>query len=171
MFEAATQTPPLTIVVAVADNGVIGKDNALLWHLPDDLRYFKRVTLGKPVVMGRKTFQAIGKPLPGRRNLIVSRQSDLLIAGCEVVGSLEVATKLCAEAEELMIIGGAEIYAQALPLTQTVHLTRVHTVLSGDVFFPELSSADWSEVSREDHPADAQHAYPFTFLTLQRRSR
>jgi dihydrofolate reductase len=163
------EVPQLTIVVAVAENGVIGKDNALLWHLPDDLRYFKRVTLGKPVVMGRKTYQAIGKPLPGRRNLVITRQTNLTLPGCEVVGSLDEAIARCAEVEELMIIGGAEIYAQALPRTQVIHLTRVHASFAGDVTFPTLDSSQWSEQHVEHHPMDERHAYSFTVSTLHRR--
>lgn len=169
----------VSIVVAVAENGAIGKDNQLLWRLPDDLKYFKSITMGKPIVMGRKTFESIGKPLPGRENIVISRQSALDIPGCTVVNSIEAAVAhvgaqhaahLQHEPAEIMIIGGADIYRQALPITQQIYLTRVHATFDGDVFFPELAADQWRETHREEHAADERHAYPFTFITLERNS-
>lgn len=159
----------VSIVVAVAENGAIGKNNALLWRLPDDLKFFKAVTMGKPIVMGRKTFDSIGKPLPGRKNIVVSRQQGLRIAGCDVAPSVQAALQLAGDAPEAAIIGGAEIYRQALPLTQTIYLTRVHAKFEGDVFFPEVSADEWRETHREEHAADERHAYAFTFVTLVRK--
>ena len=158
----------LTIVVAVADNGAIGKNNALLWRLPDDLKYFKAVTMGKPLIMGRKTFQSIGKPLPGRRNIVVTRQPGLRIEGCDTVDSVDAALHAAHPADEAMIVGGADIYAQVLPRVDTIYLTRVHAAPDGDVFFPRLDPSSWQEVFREEHAADARHAHAFTFSTLRR---
>ena len=166
------------IVVAAAENGAIGKDNRLLWHLPDDLKRFKSLTLGKPIVMGRKTFESIGKPLPGRTNIVISRQDHLALPGCVVVDSLPAALNFAQsqqpmsalpEATEAMIIGGAEIYRQSLPFANIVHRTRVHASADGDVFFPELSPTEWRETSRERHSADERHAHAFSFMTFERR--
>lgn len=159
----------VTIVVAVAENGVIGKDNALLWRLPDDLKHFKAVTMGKPVIMGRKTFDSIGRPLPGRTNIVISRQTGLLIEGCVVVDSLDAAFAAAGDAPEVAVIGGADIYRQALPRVQAVYLTEVHASFDGDVTFAPLSRDEWLETSREPHAADERHAYAFTFVTLQRK--
>jgi dihydrofolate reductase len=168
----------VSIVVAVAENGAIGKDNALLVRLPDDLKYFKVITMGKPIVMGRKTYDSIGRPLPGRTNIVISRQVNLVIPGCVVVDSMSAAfatvgaqhaAPLQQSSTETMIIGGAEIYRQALPLAKTLYLTKVHATLEGDVFFPSLIDSEWRETHREHHAADDRHAYPFTFVTLERK--
>jgi len=158
------------IVVAVAENGAIGKNNALLWRLPDDLKYFKAITMGKPIVMGRKTFDSIGRPLPGRVNIVISRQANLAIPGCVVVSSLTEAIKAAGDVPEIAIIGGAEVYRLALPLAHTLYLTKVHASLEGDVFFPSVSDAQWRETHREDHAADERHAHAFSFVTLERKS-
>ncbi len=150
----------LAIIVAVADNGVIGRNGQLPWQLPDDLKRFKALTMGKPVIMGRRTFESIGRALPGRRNLVVSR----LALG----GSLPAAIERCAGVPEACIIGGAALYAAALPGARLVHLTRVHAQPAGDVRFPELPPAEWREVGREEHAVDARHAHAMSFLTLQR---
>ncbi len=157
----------ISLIVAVADHGVIGQQNALPWRLSGDLKRFKAVTMGKPIIMGRKTFDSIGKPLPGRANIVVTRQSDLQLPGCVVVSSLEQALT-SVQADEYMIIGGAEIYRQALPLAQRVYLTRVHANISGDAFFPVLEPSQWHETSREDAPADEQNQYAHSFITLER---
>ena len=157
----------IVIVVAATEAGVIGKNNALIWHLPDDLKRFKQLTLGKPIVMGRKTYDAIGKPLPGRHNIVITRQI-IEIAGCTVVHSLEQALRAAGDVEECCIIGGAEIYRQALPLTQRIELTRVQASLDGDAYFPSLDPYAWRQVFREEHAADERHEYAFTFLTLER---
>jgi dihydrofolate reductase len=158
----------LSIIVAVADNGVIGSGNQLPWRLPDDLKRFKALSLGKPIVMGRKTYDSIGRPLPGRLNIIVTRQAGLQIPGCTVVPSLSEAIATAGEAEEIVIVGGADIYRQVLPQVQTIHLTRVHATVAGDVFFPTLAPDEWRELATEYHPADERHVHAFTFSTLVR---
>ena len=160
--------PKLTIIVAVADNGVIGSGNQLPWRLPDDLKRFKALSLGKPIVMGRKTYDSIGRPLPGRMNIIVSRRGDLHIDGCTIVSSVTEAIAAAGDVEEIVIVGGADIYRQLLPRVQTIHLTRVHANVAGDVYFPELAPGEWRERSSEYHPADERHAHAFTFSELQR---
>lgn len=157
----------LTIVVAVARNGVIGAGNRLPWRLPDDLRRFKALTVGKPVLMGRRTFESIGHPLPQRLNVVVSRQAAPL-AGCTLVDSVTAALALLAPAPEVMVIGGAQIYRQCLDRCGTIHMTRVHADIEGDVRFPELIAAQWSERLVEQHPADERHAHAFSFLELTR---
>ena len=158
----------VSIVVAASTNGVIGRDNALAWRLPDDLKRFKALTLGKPIVMGRKTYASIGRPLPGRTTFVITRQPDFAAPGCRVVASLDEALRAAAPAPEVMIVGGGEIYRQALPLTDTIHLTRVHAIVAGEITFPELPQSDWQEVGAEYHPADERHEHAFTFLTLRR---
>jgi dihydrofolate reductase len=158
----------LSIIVAVADNGVIGSGNQLPWRLPDDLKRFKALSLGKPVVMGRKTYDSIGRPLPGRLNIVVSRRGDLEIPGCTVVTSLAEALAAAGAVEEVVIVGGADIYRQVLPKVQTIHLTRVHATVPGDVHFPQLAPDEWRERATEHHPADEKHAHAFTFSTLER---
>jgi dihydrofolate reductase len=158
----------ISIIVAVAENGVIGSDNRLPWHLPDDLKRFKALSLGKPVVMGRRTFDSIGRPLPGRTNIVISRQSGLAIEGTRVVHSLDEALSAAVAAPEIVVIGGAEIFRQVLPRTATIHLTRVHATVTGNVFFPELDAARWRESAVEHHAADERHQYAFSFVTLQR---
>jgi dihydrofolate reductase len=158
----------LSIIVAVADNGVIGSGNQLPWRLPDDLKRFKALSLGKPIVMGRKTFDSIGRPLPGRLNVVISRQPGLEIPGCTVVTSIDAAIAAAQPVPEIVIVGGADIYRQVLPQVQIIHLTRVHANVDGDVLFPELKEQQWREVAKEYHPADERHAHAFTFSTLER---
>jgi dihydrofolate reductase len=158
----------IAIIVAVAQNGVIGAANGLPWRLPDDLKRFKALSLGKPVVMGRRTFDSIGRPLPGRTNIVVSRQPALAIDGAIVARSLDEALVAAGAAPEIVVIGGAEIFRQALPRTDMIHLTRVHARVDGDVFFPELDPAKWREAAVEHHAADERHLYAFSFVTLQR---
>jgi dihydrofolate reductase len=160
----------LTAVVAASDNDVIGRDNALPWHLPADLAYFKRVTLGKPMLMGRKTYESIGRPLPGRRSLVLSR-SGFTAPGVETVATIEEALQRVAGEPELMVIGGAEVFRLAMPFIDHVHLTRVHTRIAGDVFLPPLAPGQWREVRREDHPADERNAIAVTFTELERIRR
>jgi dihydrofolate reductase len=158
----------ISLIVAAAENGVIGSDNRLPWHLPDDLKRFKALSLGKPIVMGRRTFESIGRPLPGRTNIVVSRQPALAIEGVIVVPSLDAALAAADAAPEIVVIGGAEIFRLALPRTDIIHLTRVHARIAGDVRFPELEPAKWREAAVEHHPADERHQYAFSFITLQR---
>lgn len=158
----------VSIVVATDEHGGIGLEGRLPWHLPNDLKRFKALTMGKPIVMGRRTFDSIGRALPGRTNIVVSRQPGLSIDGCIVVPSLEAALEAAGEAGETCVIGGAEIYRLALPLAGTLHLTRVHATVGADTFFPVIDAAEWEEMSREDCAADARHAHPYSFVTLRR---
>lgn len=160
----------LCIVVAADEQDGIGRDGRLPWHLPDDLKRFKAITMGSPVVMGRKTWDSIGRPLPGRHNIIVSRQAGLAIPGCTVAGSLETALQVAGDVPRVFVIGGADLYRLALPRAGTVHLTRVHAIVGADTFFPRLDAAEWEEVAREDCAADERHAHDYSFVTLRRRS-
>ncbi|GGC49071.1 dihydrofolate reductase [Parapedobacter defluvii] len=160
--------PFVSAIVAAADNNVIGKDNQLLWHLPNDLRFFKRTTSGHTILMGRKTYESVGKPLPNRRNLVITRQKDYVLEGAEVVHSLEEAMARCTGEGEVFVVGGAEIYRQALPLTNRVYLTRVHAEPPGDSYFPDLDEQDWVLVSAEEHDPDEKHAYGYTFQVYER---
>jgi len=160
--------PIVTLVAAIAENGVIGHGNRLPWHLPADLKRFKALTMDKPILMGRKTFEAISKPLPGRRNLVLSRSADFRAPGVETVGSVEAALAICADAPELMVIGGAEVYRLFLPLVRRIYLTRVHAPIVGDTRFPNCDWNEWRKVDRSTHPVDGKHAYAMTFLTLER---
>ncbi|MET0659310.1 MAG: dihydrofolate reductase [Steroidobacteraceae bacterium] len=159
----------LTIVVAVSQNGVIGTGNQLPWRLPDDLKRFKALTLGKPVVMGRKTYESIGRPLPGRKNIVITRHPERAIEGCVVVGSVDAALKEAEPAEEVILGGGGDLYAQLIDRVSTIHLTRVHVTLEGDVYFPSLKQEDWQITTEPRHPADERHLHAFTFQTLTRR--
>lgn len=160
----------LSLVVAAAENGTIGSANRLPWHLPDDLKHFKALTLGKPILMGRKTYVSIGKPLPGRTNIVMSRQRGLELPGCRVVGSLSEAIEIAGDAPELCVIGGAELYAQALSSARVIHLTRVHANVPGDAFFPPLDPGEWRERAVARHDADERHAHAFSFVELERVS-
>lgn len=157
----------VTFVVAAAENNAIGKDNQLLWKLPTDLKHFKTITSGSTVIMGRKTFDSMGKPLPNRRNIVITRNPDLKIDGAEVTQSLEAALKLCKDEAEVFVIGGAEIYKAALNRTDKIYLTRVHQNFDGDAFFPELDLDKWVETAREYHKPDEKNPIPFSFITLK----
>lgn len=161
----------IAIVVAIAENNVIGKDNQLIWHLPADLRHFKQKTIGHPMIMGRKTFESIGKPLPGRTTIIVTRQEDYQVEGCIVVNSVEEALGKgkALDSEQVSIVGGAEIYKQALPHVDMIYLTEVHHTFDGDTFFPELKKEEWQEVSSESHQPDEKNKYAYTFKELLRK--
>lgn len=159
-------TAMLNLIVAASENNVIGKDGDLPWSLPDDLQYFKKVTNGHPIIMGRKCYESIGRPLPGRQNIIISRQSEYAIEGCDIAGSLEEALGT-AEGKEVFVIGGGQIYEQALPHVDRIYLTRVHTEIDGDVVFSQLGD-EWKEISAERHEADERHEYAFTFVVLEK---
>jgi dihydrofolate reductase len=133
------------------------------------MKRFKALTMGKPIVMGRRTFDSIGRPLPGRRNIVVSRQPGLRIEGCTVVDSLEAALGAAGPVPEVCVVGGADVYRMALPYAQTLHLTRVHATVGADTFFPALDAAEWEEIACEDRPADERHPYAVSFVTLRRR--
>ncbi|MFO7324888.1 MAG: dihydrofolate reductase [Pseudomonadota bacterium] len=157
----------LSAAFAASDNDVIGRDNALPWHLPADLAHFKRITMGKPILMGRRTFQSIGRPLPGRRNIVITR-GGFSAPGVDVVHSIDEALALAQGEPELVNIGGAEVLRAALPRTQRFYLTRVHGQFEGDTFLPPLPPEEWREVAREEHAADERNPYPMTFLVLER---
>ena len=161
----------VSLIVATDDGGGIGLRGGLPWHLPDDLRRFKALTLGKPVVMGRRTWDSIGRPLPGRLNIVVSRDPRRAIEGATVAATLEAALAAAGNVPEVCVIGGAEIYRLALPLADRVELTEVHANVGADTFFPPLDPAEWEEVAREDRAADERHAHPMSFVTLRRRAR
>ncbi len=154
----------------MAENRAIGADNTLPWHLPADLRHFRQLTIGKVVVMGRKTHESIGRPLPQRKNLVLSRDPDYQAAGCTVVSSLDQACALLPSGEELMVMGGASIYVQAIPLAQRIYLTEVHCVVAADTYFPSLPAEEWREVTRSEHPAGADNPHAFSFVVLERLS-
>lgn len=154
--------------MAASSNDVIGRDGAIPWHLPEDLKRFRRLTMGKPVLMGRATYDAIGRPLPGRRNIVITRQRNLGIAGCEVVGGPAEALERVAGSGEAMIIGGGQVYERFLPRADRIHLTRVHLTLEGDAFFPKLDPGEWRVVSEERHPATAGRPIAYTWQTFTR---
>jgi dihydrofolate reductase len=160
----------LTIIAAAAENNALGKDNQLLWHLPEDFKRFKALTSGHYIIMGRKTFESFPKPLPNRTHIIITRQLDYPAPeGCIVVPSLEKAIGLCPKNEEAFVIGGGEIYQQALDEVDKIDVTRVHTTLDADTFFPTIDPTTWEMVFEEFHPKDEKHAFDFTFLTYVRR--
>lgn len=160
----------IALIVATDLDGVIGRDNDLPWRLPADLRRFRKLTMGKPILMGRKTHDSIGLALPGRRNIVITRQLDYRAAeGCEVVHSFEAALEAAGEdTEEVMVIGGAAIYAEALPQADRLYLTTVQAHVEGDTYFPELDLARWSERSREECPADDKNSYSHLYRVLDR---
>jgi dihydrofolate reductase len=165
-----TQPPLISLIVAMAQNGVIGRGNALPWRLPADLKRFKESTLGKPILMGRKTYESIGHPLPGRANLVLTRDRDWRAKGVIPVHSVEEALRQTRTCDELVAIGGAEIYRLLLPLARRIYLTHVQADIQGDTFFPAFDSAQWDDVEFHSLPADERHAYPVTFVTLERRN-
>ena len=160
----------IAIVVAMDKNRAIGKDNQLIWHLPADLRHFKNLTTGHTVVMGRKTYQSIGRPLPNRRNIIISRNADFVAEGCEVFSIVELQKAFDNQSlgQNVFVIGGAEIYRLLLPLVDTVYLTEVVGDFEGDTFLGELPNNQWAEISRISHKADEKNAYDYHFVELQR---
>lgn len=157
----------ISIIVAADENNVIGGHNALLWHLPADMRRMKTLTMGHPLIMGRKTHESIGRVLPGRRNIVVTHQK-IDFPGCEVVTSLEEALESVKNEQEAFIFGGGEIYTQAMPQSDRIYLTRVHGSFDGDVTFPEINPKEWKEISREDHHKDAENPYDYSFITYER---
>ena len=157
----------VSIIVAIGENNAIGKNNQLLWHMPNDLKHFKDVTSGRTIIMGRKTFDSVGKPLPKRRNIVVTRQ-DITIPGCEVVKSIEDGLALCKGEDEVFIGGGAEIYKLALHLTDRIYLTIIHKSFDADTFFPEIDRKEWKEVSRQDFQPDEKNPLSYSFITLER---
>lgn len=159
----------VNIIVAAADNGAIGKDNRLLWHLRNDMRHFKATTMGHPVIMGRRTFDSMGRPLPGRRNIVISRQQRE-ISGCETALSLHGAISMCHAADQIFIIGGGQIYLEAMPLAHRIYLTRVHCSPDADTFFHLPDTDEWETVDRTHFEADGQNDFAHTILRLDRRA-
>jgi dihydrofolate reductase len=171
MPAASSSIPTLSLIAAVARNGAIGKDNALLWRLSEDLQFFKRTTMGCPVIMGRKTYESIGRPLPGRRNIVVTRNAAWSAAGVDAVPSLPAALALVQDAPtgKAFVIGGAQIYAEALPLAQEIVLTEIGKDFEGDAFFPSWDRTAFEEVAREQHHAAPPNDFDYAFVTYRRR--
>lgn len=158
----------ISAIVAMSENRVIGKDNKLPWHLPADLKYFKKVTQGKPILMGRKTFESIGRPLPNRTNIVLTRDGNFQAAGCVVVDSVQAAFAAVADQEEVFVIGGALLFKELLPRVQRLYLTVIHQNFEGDAFFPELNLNEWKEVERMDNESDEQNLYKYSFIVLDK---
>tara|TARA_R110002074_G_scaffold145034_1_gene293224 strand:- start:89820 stop:90293 length:474 start_codon:yes stop_codon:yes gene_type:complete len=156
------------MIVAMADNRAIGKDNQLLWHLPDDFKHFKSVTMAKPILMGRKTYQSIGKPLPGRQNIVITKDLTFTADGVLVVNSIDAALDAAKEDAEVMVIGGASFYQQMLPLADRLYVTQVHHHFDADTFFPEIDADQWRLVEQTEHAADERHAFSFSFIEYQK---
>jgi len=158
----------ISIIVAASTNSVIGAAGDLPWRLSDDLKRFKAITMGKPIVMGRKTWDSIGHPLPGRQNIVISRQADFVAEGCEVVASTDEAIAATGGADEVMVIGGSQVYSLFLPAAERLYLTRVHAEVAGDTFFPDIDESEWRLVDDESHSADDRNAFDFSFRTYER---
>jgi dihydrofolate reductase len=167
MIHTNASAPCIVLIAAVAANGVIGVDNTLPWRIADDLKRFKALTLGHPIIMGRKTWESLGRALPGRHNIVITRNPDYCAEGASVVTSLTAAIATCAHEETAFVIGGAEIYAQTLPLAQRMELTEIHAEVVGDAHFPEFSHVDWSELTREPHASPDGLTYDF--VSYQRK--
>ena len=173
-INAGGGVPRIVLVAAMDRNRAIGRDNDLPWHLPDDFRHFKALTLGKPILMGRRTAESLGRALPGRRNLVLTHGGRVPFEGMQAVASLDDALRIAADdgAQELCVIGGAQVYALALPRAAALHLTHVDVVVEdADTFFPAFDAGDWQVASREPHAADARHAFAFEFVQYRRASR
>ena len=158
----------ISMIVAMGQNRVIGIDNKMPWHLPADLQWFKKTTLGSPIIMGRKTYDSIGRPLPGRLNIILSRNTDLEIQGCTVVNTLSDALEAAKGSDEIFITGGAHLYEKFLQDADLLYLTMIDAEIEGDTFFPDYTQYTWKEIDRIDNPADEKNPYPYSFVTLER---
>lgn len=160
--------PRISLVLAVADNGVIGRDNRLPWHLPADLRHFKALTVDKPIVMGRLTWESLPGLLPRRRHIVVTRDAGYRAEGAEVVHSIDEALAAAGDVPEIMIVGGSVLYAEMLPRADRIYLTRIHHLFEGDAYFPDPDPQIWREIEREDHASDQKNSYSYSFITFQR---
>jgi dihydrofolate reductase len=158
----------ISLIAAVANNGVIGVDNSLPWRLPADLQHFKSITMGKPIIMGRRTWESLPGLLPGRRHIVITRNQDYRADGCELVHSVDEALQVVGDVPEVMIVGGGGLYRQMLSRADRLYLTLVDVDLTGDTFFPEIDWREWQEVSRNSHPADERNQYAYTFIVLNR---
>ena len=159
----------ISFVVAMGRNKVIGRNNSLPWNMPADMKHFKKLTLGKPIIMGRKTYETIGKPLPNRKNIIITRDQDYKAEGCIVAHSIEESLQSAENAEEVMVIGGAQIYKEFLPKANRIYLTIIDHDFEGDTHFPEYNEEEWQEIEREEHKADEENKYDYVFVTLERK--
>jgi dihydrofolate reductase len=159
----------ISLIVAASENNVIGVRGELPWRLPPDLRRFKAITMGKPIVMGRLTWESIGRALPGRHNIVISRRRRVGTGGCTAVASPNAAVEAAGDVPEIMVIGGGHIYSEFLPRASRIYLTRVHMDVEGDAFFPRLNNAEWETVASDSHEADETGTPAYTFLTLDRR--
>lgn len=159
----------ISAIVAIAENRAIGLNNQLPWHMPADLKHFKKITLGSPILMGRKTYESIGRPLPGRCNVVITRDADFVAPGCVVVNSIETALSSVGYSNEVFVIGGSALFQQMLPMIERLFLTVIHHAFHGDVFFPEINFNEWHEVSREDHEADEENKYSYSFIVLEKK--
>lgn len=158
----------LSLIVAASDNNVIGKNNKLPWHLPNDLKRFKALTRGHPIIMGRKTFESIGRVLPDRLNIVVSHTLEVAPVGTQLANSLSAALEFAKDSDEAFIIGGSQLFQMSAPLADRLYLTRVHATIDGDVSLPQIDFSTWKEVSREEHPKDADHEFAFTYINYER---
>jgi dihydrofolate reductase len=158
----------ISLIVAVSTNNVIGVRGELPWHISEDLRRFRKLTTGKPMVMGRKTFDSIGQPLPERRNIVITRDPEFTAPGCDIVASPDAAIELVGEAADVMVIGGNQIYAAFLPRARRIYLTRIHAHIDGDTYFEKLDEADWKLVACEEHAANEERRHGFAFMTYDR---
>lgn len=158
----------LSLIAAMDSNRLIGSDNALPWHLPADLAFFKRTTIGKPIVMGRKTYESIGKPLPGRRNIVVTRNRSYEAPGCDIVAGVDEAMQLCVSLPEIMLIGGASLYQQSIDRADFLYITRIHHIFQGDTWFPDYDEEAWKVEIQEDFDPDERNSYPYSFVKFVR---
>ncbi len=158
-----------TIIAALSENRVIGRNGTLPWRMPADLAHFKRLSMGHPILMGRKNHEDIGRPLPGRSNIILTRQEGFQAQSCIVVHHLNEVESVVPDDSEIMVIGGAEIYAKLMPRANRIYFTIIHANIDGDTFFPEFNQAEWEETGRQDHLADKKNPYPYSFVTLERK--
>jgi len=158
----------ISMIVATAEGRVIGSNGSIPWHLPADFAYFKETTMGCPIIMGRKTYDSIGKPLPGRQNIVLTRSSDVVIDGCDVVSNLDEAFALVNQEKEVFVIGGQHLYEQALPQVHRLYITHVQANLEGDTYFPDYSSYSWNQVRFDEFAADEKNAYPYSFELLEK---
>lgn len=161
-------TVSLSIISAMDENRLIGCNNALPWHLPADMAFFKQTTMNKPILMGRKTFESIGRPLPGRRNIIISRDTSYRIDGCDTANNIQAALELIADQPEAMLIGGASLYQQTMDLADRLYITEIQDKFSGDAWFPAIDPAQWRETWREQHQPDDKNIYPYAFVKYQK---
>ena len=161
----------ISLIVAMANNGVIGIDNKMPWHLSADLKRFKKITMGSPILMGRKTFESIGRPVPGRINLIISGNNHYKQPGCQVYTSLKAAISACQQAAEIFVIGGSALYTAMLNEVDFIYLTQIKRDFTGDTFFPELNTEEWEEIQREDIDDDDSVSFSYSFIKLQRRNK